>query len=36
MEDLFALGGQIEEAYDLILKMNIKPNDSPMGHNSWC
>ncbi|KAM7502453.1 hypothetical protein LguiB_001357 [Lonicera macranthoides] len=31
MVDLFARGGQIEEAYNLICKMNIKPNVSLWG-----
>ncbi|KAK9290459.1 hypothetical protein L1049_008629 [Liquidambar formosana] len=31
MVDLFARGGQLEEAYDLICKMNIKPHASLWG-----
>ncbi|KAJ4965126.1 hypothetical protein NE237_016975 [Protea cynaroides] len=31
MVDLFARGGQLEEAYDLVLKMSIKPNASIWG-----
>lgn len=31
MVDLFARGGQLEEAYDLICKMQIKPNASQWG-----